>query len=78
MQSKPEYALNRNEPPGAGNTATALDIGHCEGVNAMPVSGNISPKGDSATQSETPPKNDGWQSIGSIAARLVAKAGAKK
>ena len=79
MQNRSGYGLNRNGQSGITSANPALDIGEpSKEVRAMPDAATISPKGDSATQSETPPKTDKWQSVGSIAARLVAKAGAKK
>ena len=78
MPETPEYASNEADREGATNADPVLDIGHCRGVSAMPVSGTISPKGDSATQSNIAPVTPAkWQSIGDLARALVAKAEGK-
>ena len=79
MQSKPEYALDEADREGATNADPVLDIGHYTGVSAMPVEALISPKGDSATQSNIAPVTPAkWQRIGDLARALVAKAEGRK
>ena len=79
MQNKEKYGLNEADREGATNADPVLDIGHCEGVNAMPVEALISPKGDSASKSNIAPVTPAkWQSIGDLARALAAKAEGRK
>ena len=54
-------ADKRDEPPGAGNTATALDIDADVGGRAMPVEAVISPQGDSANTFRETPGSTPWK-----------------
>lgn len=66
-------AKNRNGPDVASNERPALDITHLEKETRMPVKGNITASGDSASVEH----QDNWNSIGELAKALAEKAGRK-
>ena len=61
MPKTPDCAMNETDREGATNADPVLDIGHYTGVNAMPVSGSITPKGDSANQFRETPGSTPWK-----------------
>lgn len=79
LQSLGECGTKKNGPGDVTSAIPTLDIGHCEGVTAMPVEALISPKGDSASKSNIAPIAPAkWQSIGDLARVLAEKAGGGK
>jgi hypothetical protein len=85
-----EIGHKRSGPPGAGNTATALEHTPLRRSRAMSRSGHYTPLGvilntqdeltPSAAQKPAPQpvRGGGFEPIGQIAARLVAQAEAKR
>jgi len=69
LQPTAKYGRKETSGEGAETPLPALDITHLDKETRMPVKGNITPVGDSAST------QDSWQSIGALARKLAKAAG---
>ena len=66
-----KYGRNETSRNAVGSSDPALDITHLDKETRMPVNGNITARGDSASGQST----NTWKSIGELARQLAEKQG---